>query len=172
MLKDQWLSCFSKLLKCLLKSFMQSWEKLDVFLYLFLWCRIEYEDHQESLLRALKQNVGPTTQMVCVFTFKHRAMLNLWHSHWQNAARGRFIQTILFLLWLFHVIRWWWSSPVTGRTSMTASKSTCVWIVPLPASVCCPAHSADRRRSWLWQRRLLCRCPAKWEASSGVLKSR
>uniref|UniRef100_A0A3P9I4P4 Piwi-like RNA-mediated silencing 1 n=1 Tax=Oryzias latipes TaxID=8090 RepID=A0A3P9I4P4_ORYLA len=27
---------------------------------------VEYEDHQESLLRALKQNVGPTTQMVVV----------------------------------------------------------------------------------------------------------
>uniref|UniRef100_A0A8C8A1C7 Piwi-like RNA-mediated gene silencing 1 n=1 Tax=Oryzias sinensis TaxID=183150 RepID=A0A8C8A1C7_9TELE len=31
-----------------------------------LGLRVEYEDHQESLLRALKQNVGPTTQMVVV----------------------------------------------------------------------------------------------------------
>lgn len=38
--------------------------------HLSLWCllfhlfRIEYEDQQDSLLKAMKQNVGPRTQMV------------------------------------------------------------------------------------------------------------
>lgn len=29
-----------------------------------LSCRVEYEDQQDKLLKAMKQNVGPNTQMV------------------------------------------------------------------------------------------------------------
>uniref|UniRef100_A0A8D2ZNE1 Piwi like RNA-mediated silencing 1 n=1 Tax=Scophthalmus maximus TaxID=52904 RepID=A0A8D2ZNE1_SCOMX len=43
------------------QALLQHLGKVSVLLF-----RVEYQDHQESLLRALQQNVGPKTQMVVV----------------------------------------------------------------------------------------------------------
>ncbi len=113
--------------------------------------RIEYEDRQESLLRALQQNVTRETQMVSLVITCAICMSRAFVSNCCCA---------------FH--RWWWSCLPIERTSMTVWRSTCVWTALLLVSVWCLAPSANLKRLWLWPPRLLCRWTAKWEESCGV----